>query len=109
MAQEDENSSGDFLSSLGFGNTFPRARPITPVGYGYGGLVQLDRHTPFNVELLWVRVPYPLPFIMKTNEKTQEQIERERVEYALENQWVLKYNFGHWELIKKYYNMMSKI
>jgi hypothetical protein len=38
-------------------------------------------------------------------EKTQEQIERDRVEYALNNPWVLQYDFGHLELIKKYYKM----
>ncbi len=27
----------------------------------------------------------------------------DRIEYALENPWVLQYDFGHFELIKKYY------
>jgi hypothetical protein len=35
----------------------------------------------------------------------QEKIERGRLEYALNHPWVLQYNFGHLELIKKYYEM----
>lgn len=37
----------------------------------------------------------------KMNE--QERIELARVEYAVKNPWVFQYNFGHKELLIKYF------
>ena len=40
--------------------------------------------------------------------KTEEEFEIERAKYALDNIWVLQYNFGHIELIKKYFDIGVK-
>lgn len=37
----------------------------------------------------------------ENNEYWKEKFEYERMKYALENPWVLKYDFGHIEIIQK--------